>query len=198
VAVETLLARLEQEAAAERARIAEAAEREATEIEREAQASAERALAAEVARVRAEGELEIARQLASVARAQRERILRARSAIVDRAFAEAERMLSRVRLDRYRHRVPRLIEEVLRYLEHQPAALLCSPEVAPIARETTRGLSQLTIEASREAMAGVVGRSEDGAVTVENTWTSQLARRRPDLAIALMARLGETDHDALG
>jgi vacuolar-type H+-ATPase subunit E/Vma4 len=198
VSVETLLTWLERDAAAECARIATAAEDEAAEIERQAVASAEQVLAAEAERARAETERAIARSLSAVTRRQRERMLRARADLVDRTFAAAARTLAVLPLDRYRHRLDGLIDETLRYLEGSPATLRCPLEVAPIAREVTAGRGMVSIDPLADAAAGVIGTSADGAVTVDNTWPSRLARRRADLAIALVHRITEPGDHALG
>jgi vacuolar-type H+-ATPase subunit E/Vma4 len=55
----------------------------------------------------------------------------------------------------------------------------------------------LRINPAPDVAPGIVGRAEDGSVIVDNSLPVRLARRRPDLAIALLRRLEEAT-DAVG
>jgi vacuolar-type H+-ATPase subunit E/Vma4 len=69
--------------------------------------------------------------------------------------------------------------------------LRCRPEAAPVVERLVAGRADVTVEASAEATAGVLGEAADGSVIVDNTLTAWLARRRPELAASLAARLEE-------
>jgi vacuolar-type H+-ATPase subunit E/Vma4 len=191
MAIEALLAVIEREAAAEAERIHVEARRQARELEARAAAEADRRRAQAFGRLEAEGRGRLRRELAGIERRGREATLLARARLLERVFAEADRTLAVLPLARYHHRLEALVEETLRYLEDRPAVLSCPPDAAARLGEIAAARPGAVVEPREDARAGVVGRSRDGAVTVDNTLSARLQRRRDDLAVALAARLEE-------
>ncbi len=197
MALETLLQTLEQAAAAQADRTLAEAKAEAAALIRDATAEAERQRALVLEEVRARARLASDRAFAEETRALKERLLSARTAVVDRVLARAGARLSTLEGSAYAWRVERLVESTLAYLAGAPAALSCRPDVAAQVESAAAGRGEIEISATPEAAAGVLGRSADGRVTVDNTLVALLERRRPELAIAVARRV-EEGVDALG
>ena len=196
MSIEALLLQLEREAEGESARIRGEAEDRATRILQRAEADAGRRRALHLehaaARLRVAGERQVA---ASRARA-REEFLVARAAVLERVFGLATEALERLPVVRYADSVGALAADTLRFLERDAAVLSLPPEAVPVAT-TAPGLGEgRTIEPA-EMPAGVVGRSADGRVTVDNTLAAILRRSQPDLAGRVADRIEEGD-DAVG
>lgn len=197
MAIEELLAVLAREAEAEASGLLAAAEAEATTIEREAATRADRERSAASDRLADAEARAIRRALASAERSQRERTLNARARAVDRIFAAAEARLEQLTLERWRHRAADLAADTVRFLEGRPARLECPPEAVALVEPMLAGQSSVSVRSASTAAPGILGRTEDGAVTVDNTLPERLRRQRADLAIALVARMGEIS-DAMG
>lgn len=189
VTVTDLLATVTAEAAAAAATVEERAASEAHEIRARAAAEAARRRAAFIQQREAEQRDAIDRELALRRREQRENALAARARLLEQIFAAVREKLATVGVARYSAALQRLGEETVRYLEGRPAVLECPPEAAPTLRAQLGDRAGVTIEAREHAPPGVVGRSADGDVTVDNTLVSRLDRMRPDLAIGLARKL---------
>ena len=189
VTVTDLLATVTAEAEAEAAAVEERAAREAQEIRARAVAEAARRRAAFIARRESEQRDAIDRELALRRREQRENVLAARARLLEQVLGAVRRELAAVPVARYSAALQRLGEETVRYLEGRQAVLECPPEAAPTLRAQLGDRAGVAIEAREDARPGVVGRSADGDVTVDNTLVSRLDRMRPDLAIGLARKL---------
>lgn len=187
--LDALLVSLEQDAQGEAARLIAAAEQRARTIQAGALAERDRRRAEVLARVEAEGHRAVACATAAAARRFRDMRLRERAAVLERIFAEAAQELRIALLERYRKLLPRLLRDTTRYLEGTPAVLICRPEIGPLIEAGLPAELALTVEPSTEAAAGLLGRSADGLVVVDNTLPALLRRRQAELTIALVARL---------
>jgi len=187
--LDALLVSLEQDAQGEAARLIAAAEQRARTIQAGALAERDRRRAEVLARVEAEGHRAVACATAAAARRFRDMRLRERAAVLERIFAEAAQELRIALLERYRQLLPRLLRDTTRYLEGTPAVLICRPEIGPLIEAGLPAELALTVEPSTEAAAGLLGRSADGLVVVDNTLPALLRRRQAELTIALVARL---------
>lgn len=196
MAVDALLAALERDADSEVSRRrTEARERAETIIARAA-AAADRRRAAMMERLSLTRRAEVARHAAEATRDLKGRVLRARAELLERVFGQAALRLARIEPGRWLERVPLLVEQTLRYLEPGRAVLVCRPEAEGPVRAAV-GIREVKIEVREDAPAGLLGRTADGSVVVDNTLTARLERLRPDLAIRLLARIEGRDH-ALG
>jgi len=187
--LDALLVSLEHDAQGEAARLIAAAEQRARTIQAGALAERDRRRAEVLARVEAEGHRAVACATAAAARRFRDMRLRERAAVLERIFAEAAQELRIALLERYRQLLPRLLRDTTRYLEGTPAVLICRPEIGPLIEAGLPAELALTVEPSTEAAAGLLGRSADGLVVVDNTLPALLRRRQAELTIALVARL---------
>ena len=187
--LDALLVSLEHDAQGEAARLIAAAEQRARTIQAGALAERDRRRAEVLARVEGEGHRAVACATAAAARRFRDMRLRERAAVLERIFAEAAQELRIALLERYRKLLPRLLRDTTRYLEGTPAVLICRPEIGPLIEAGLPAELALTVEPSTEAAAGLLGRSADGLVVVDNTLPALLRRRQAELTIALVARL---------
>jgi len=196
MSIDALLLHLEEDADREAARLRAEADARAAAHEARAEAEAERRRARHLERVTLERRTALERRVAAARVDARARFLAARERLLDRVFARAADDLERLPVDRYAGSVGALAVDAARYLEGEPAVLRSPPDAVGPTTEAVRALPKLTVQGA-DAPAGVTGQSEDGRVTVDNTLRAILARRRPDLAIALTARI-EGGNDALG
>ncbi len=188
MSIDALLLHLEGDAARDAARIRGEAEARATAIGARAEADAGRRRARHLERVASEQRTALERRVATARADARTRFLAARAVLLEGVFARATAVLERMPVDRYADRVGPLAADVARYLEGAPAVLQSPPDALARMNEALRTHPAVTAEAA-DVPAGVTGRSADGRVSVDNTLCAILARRRPELAIALTARI---------
>jgi len=189
MAIDDLLRHLEQEAEESAARIVAEAEREAGEIAERSAGDRDRRRRAALARLDADLASESRRALARVEREARRLVLIARAGVVDRILERAAARLEHLSFDRYRERLPALVAETLVYLEDSPSTILCPQEALRETAELLAGVAGVAITVAADAAAGVIGRSVDGKVTVDDTLVARLHRDRAELAIALTVEL---------
>lgn len=187
--LDALLEALERDAAAEAAGLASQAEQQATEIRARAVTEQNRRRAEATGRIEAEGRREVARAAAAASRRFLESRLRERARVLDRIFGEAALELGAAGPDRYRALLPGMIGETLRFLVGTPAVLTCRPEIAAEVEAALPGESGVTVHASSDAAAGILGQSAEGGMVVDDTLPALLRRRQAELAIALAVRL---------
>ena len=187
--LDALLESLEHDAHGEAARLIAAAEQRARTIQARAAAERERRRAEVMVRVEADGRRAVACATAAAARRFSELRLRERAVVLERIFAEAAAELRIALAERYRQLLPRLLRDTTRYLEGTPAVVICRPEIGPLIDAARPGEPVLTVETSIDAAAGLLGRSADGLVVVDNTLPALLRRRQAELTIALAVRL---------
>jgi len=187
--LEHLLAELEREAeaAAERT-LAEAR----TEAERIAAAAAERLAhrrAEYVAARRTELSADLGGALAAARREARRAALAARERLLERVFTEAARRLPEVAAsETYAAALPGDVAAALAFLGDQPAVLRCTPALAERVRQAA-GPAAATVVPDAAVGHGVRAEAADGSLVVDATLEGRLARLRPRLAIAVLARL---------
>lgn len=191
VTVTDLLATVTAEAEVEAAAVEERAAARAREIMARAAAEADRRRALFLEQRESEHRDAIDRELALRRREQRENALAARARILEQVFQTARRALEGAGVGRYSAALQSLGENTVQYLEGRQAALECPPEAAPSLRAQLGDRAGITIEPREDARPGILGRSADGEVTVDNTLVSRLDRMRPDLAIGLARKLAQ-------
>jgi len=191
MALEDLIARIEQDADAQVEAIRRAADAEVAAIAlattQALSARTEHSLEAErLARRAAFG-----RQLADRRRAARARELAARHATVDRVFARALAILPPIsRTGAWDAVWPRLASEALSYLPGAAGRVRCPPEIAAIIRPTPGHDPRVTVSEDTAVSPGLVVEAGDGSVTIDATLATCLAQRRPQLAIGLLPEEG--------
>ena len=183
MALDALLAALERAASADAEARLEAARVRAAEVTSAAEAQAARRVAQAEAQAAAEERALVQRDTAAVARAWKEQRLTEREKALDRIFALAAEQLGAFPVHRYAGQVTALCDEALAYLDGRPATLSVRPEVAAILERHVHDRPLVTVAADPGAVPGVVARTDDGEVTVDNGLAARLLRRRPDLAI---------------
>lgn len=196
MAVEALLAALEQDAHAEAARVRAGAQERAAALIARAAAEVDRRWAVTLERLTDERRVAWNREAAAAERALRRGVLEARAATIDRVFSRARERLARLDASRYADLVPDLVRGALAYLETRDAEVVCPEDARAAVEAAARGNGEVRVASAPDARPGVLARSLAGDVVVDNTFVARLERMRPDLAIALAARL--EGPDALG
>jgi len=188
VAIGDLERHLERQAEEEIRRIEGEALRRVGEIDLQAGTRLEAARRVEAERRNARIAARIRRGLARAEREAQEGVLIARSAALDVVFAKARRALETLPFQRYKERLPAMVAETLQYL-HGSAVLVCPPEVAAEVTRLVADRSELRIESMEGAMPGVVGRSTDRTLVVDNSLLGRLEQARSELAIGIVDQL---------
>lgn len=194
--IDALLLHLEEDAGREVARLQSAAEEGAAAIAARAEADATRCRGLHRERVTAELRTAGARQVAGARARAREQLLQVRTTLLARVFDRASALLGGMVASGYAPIIGPLARDAARYLEGEPAVLLCPPDAAAALADAVLDLPNLTVQ-SAGVPAGVTGRSADGRVVVDNSLPALLSRRRAELVIGLAARIEGSD-DALG
>jgi vacuolar-type H+-ATPase subunit E/Vma4 len=188
--VEALLAVLEQRAAEEAERRRAEAEAEADAIRREAEAEVERRRAGYRKQLEAAARARLAQELAAAWWEARRAVLEHRARLFDRVFAGARERLASLPLPEYADRLGALLAEALPYLEGEAVVIECQPEAAPLVRRLLGDRTDLSVVADPAAAPGLMLRSADGRVEIDQTLPGRLERLRDELAVALSQRLG--------
>ncbi len=186
MALQDLLDTLERDGAARARGILDAAQRRADEILAVADAEAERKRNARLAETTRRLEAAAASETVSQRRKAQAVVLEARNALLDLVFAQAAGMLDNAaRSDAYRAALPEHVRQALAFLDGCEAVVRCRPELAP---HVPAG-NGVTPETDAGVPPGFVVRAADGSVTVDQTLPGRLSRMKPDLSIAVLARL---------
>jgi vacuolar-type H+-ATPase subunit E/Vma4 len=188
MALDVLLARLEQEAREEAEAITARAEAEAGRILGRAEADIKHRRVLYVERLEAEGRAALGRELAAAVHAHRTRFLAARADALERVFTRAGELLRVLPAERYRERIPSLAVATLKYFDEAGAVVTCRPELVDLVRRAVSDWPAASI-GRPAALPGLLGRATDGGVEVDNTLPALLARQRDDLAIAVAERI---------
>jgi len=186
-----LITELTRAAEQEAEQIRSAAVEEVRRIERNAEEQARQRRDLEHGRLEAAHRLAVARDTAAAVRANRQALLEARARLLDQVFARAAVLLSGATAARYQEGIAGLVMATTRYLEGIPAELCCRPDVASNVEELCGNVEHLRMVESRDHDAGLLGRSGDGRIVVDNTLPALLARRRAELEVAVARRLEE-------
>jgi vacuolar-type H+-ATPase subunit E/Vma4 len=141
--------------------------------------------------------VEVTREAAATARALTARVLEARAALLARVFAAAGERLCRLPFSRWRERLPDLVRETSTFLPGADAELICDAEAGAQLGPLVTGQPGLRVVIAPDAAPGLLGRTRDERVLVDNTWPARLERSREALAIRLLQLL-EGDTGALG
>ena len=197
MALEALLEALERDALAEAGRRRTEARSGAEALIARAAAEVDRRRALTLARLASERRAQVAREAAAASRQLKGRVLTARAGVLGRVFGEARRLLAGLDQARWGSRLPALVEQTLSYLDPSDAVLECQPAAESALRKVLADRPGVRVETRDDAGPGLLGRSADGRVVVDNMLTARLDRQRDDLAIQLIARLEGEPH-ALG
>lgn len=188
MSIDALLRHLEEDAARESDRLRQEAEGRAAALLARADADAARRRELHLERVAEQRRTAGERQVAAARAQARAQFLAVRAGVLERVFEEAAARLQAMPAARYASILEALAEDAARYLENAPAVLQSPPDAARALAVVVRDRPGVRVEPA-DLAAGVVGRSADGRVMVDNTLAAMLERRRPDLAIALSARI---------
>lgn len=190
MSIERLVASLEQEAERDAAARLEAAHARAGAIlaDADAQAAARRrdffserepALRREVMR-----RIALARRDCTTA------ILTVRQSVLDRVFARtAELLATPEALGDYARGSPARLEAALAYLDDRPAIVRCPPSIADSVRAVVDRRPTLALEPDPEAAPGLIVRTTDGRLVIDDALLVRLERLRPQLASIFVRRL---------
>jgi vacuolar-type H+-ATPase subunit E/Vma4 len=197
VALDVLLDALERDARAEAGERRRVAQAEAEAVIARAAAEVDRRRGLAMAELCDRRRVEVTREAAATARALTARVLEARAALLERIFAEAGERLRRLPFSRWRERLPDLARETSVFLAGSDADLICDAEAGAELGPLIAGMPGLRVVIAPDAAPGLLGRTRDGRVLVDNTWPARLERNREALAIRLLQLL-EGDTGALG
>ncbi len=190
MAIEQLLAVLEQDAEAERQTILAEARSEADRIRREA---AERATErrAQLLAPRERAWRQAAALAVEEARQQgRTEILAARAGLLDRIFAMVRsRLPAMLRDSRYHGALADQLADALTYVGDQPCIVRCPPPIGDTLRSITAGREAVTVVEDPNAPPGFTVRSPEDRVVVDQTLEGRLERLQSILALQSLSDL---------
>lgn len=190
MALQDLVARLEQEARAQVEAIERAASAEVRDIEAATEVAVRDAEARHLAREALARRQAHQRQLALLGRDLRARELDARQALVTRILERARQFLPDAAASpEYAAALPRHGEEALSYLDGLPARVRCASRFAALVAPLVDARPHVELAVDDALGPGLVAEAADGSVVVDNTLAARLSRAEPDLVIALAREL---------
>ncbi|MDH5804446.1 MAG: V-type ATP synthase subunit E [Gemmatimonadota bacterium] len=189
MAIDALVALLEQRAQEEREEIIGQAQRQADELK---EASAAQVVEDQETAL---GDIEnMARRAAAeaVGKAKagaRRQVMMNRQEILEKVYADAEaRLLEHVLRSEPKQDLVRDFEEAISCLPDRDARLRCIPEFADLLQDAAEAMG-VDIEVDEKAPVGVVVSAKDGSVVVDNSLSTRMKRRKADLAVAIAGAL---------
>jgi len=187
MALDDLIARLEQDADAQVAAIAGAAAEEVAAIA----AAADQAVSEQTARARAtarsDRQLAFARALADHRRELRARELAATRTLVAQVFARVRAHLPGLAADpAWAALWPTLADEALSYVGDAPCRVRASGAVIEVLRRDARLPATVQLVEDAETGPGLIVEATDGSVRVDATLKSLLSQRQEQLAMGLI------------
>lgn len=188
--IASLLARLEQDADAEAARILDDGRARAAAITAASDARIAQRRAATVQRRETAARAHHERALAHSRRAARARVLEARTALLDRLFERVRAELPVVAASSaYYDTLGTRLERLRGYTGGQPVTIQCMPSLVGAIRRLARTNGHLRIAPDRQIAAGFRVLSDDGRVEIDARLESTLERMRPRLALEALREL---------
>jgi V/A-type H+/Na+-transporting ATPase subunit E len=177
---ENLIASVEVNAEEISKDMVEKANREAGEIRRDAHVKAERIRKMHRENASKAAESERNKLVSSANEEAKMRIMKAKDAIFQKAFVEAERNLSSVRsLPQYGDTFKEMVREAMRELEGETVVLHIDPRDEQLCRKTVQELQiQGDIVTDLDSAGGLVASTADGRYIILNTIESRLERAR--------------------
>lgn len=192
MALQDLIARLDEDADATVRRVGQEAASRARAIEQTARLEHDRRTTDVVASRRRIRLAQLARELTEARRAARGRELDARMSLVDRILARARaRVADVVATDTYRRDLAARCTDALSYLEGVPVRVRCRPDDAAVVSSAVAGREHVTIQPEEGLSPGLIIESLDGSVTIDETLEARLSRLRERLAIELIAEVDD-------
>jgi len=185
-----LLAALERDAGAQTEAILAAARAEAERVasETEARVAGQRAAARATTEAAHRGELE--RDLARVRREAQARVLAARTRLLDRVNRAVQQLLpGAISQPGYLETLGAAMREATAGVGDAPAEIHCTPSLVAPVRRLVAGRAHTAVTADAGVGSGFRLRTTDGAVEIDATLESRLARERVPLALAALALL---------
>jgi vacuolar-type H+-ATPase subunit E/Vma4 len=191
VPLDTLLATLEREAAAETERVVAEARARAAAVTAEGDARCTRRRAEVLARREAEGRAALLRDLAGARRDARATVLAARDRLLARIFAAVRAALpAAAGTTASRATLGADVAQALAFVGARPVVAHCPPALASELARLAKANGRLTVSPDPTIAAGFRLVTTDGALEVDDTLEGRLERLRPRLALAALAELG--------
>jgi len=187
MALDDLIARLEQDADARVQGIRRKADDEVRALQAaEARAADEEAQQRLVGR-RAALQAELRRELARARQQARAEELEARRALLGRVMARAKLLVDEVATtDAYREAVAGHCAEALSYLEGLAPVVRCPPALAAALAPVVAARADATLRPDDAMGPGLVAEAKDGSVFVDSTLLARLERLEARLAVELL------------
>jgi len=185
-----LLAALERDAGAQAQAILAAAQGEAERVasETEARIAGQRAAARATTEAAHRGELE--RDLARIRREAQARVLAARARLIDRVTGAVQQLLPEtINQPGYLETLGPAMREATAGVGDSPVEIRCTPALVASLRRLVAGRADTAVTADAAVGTGFRLRTTDGAVEIDATLESRLARDRERLALAALALL---------
>jgi len=182
-----IVSKIRKDAQAEASKIIEKARKQAEEIRREAEREAEKKYSEMISSYQREAEQEKQRIVANAKLKARKIVLDAREEVISEAFSEAVERLKNLPRDKYREVLLNLIKEGVEAIQGDAEVLLRKEDSRLITSTMLKELSSelgFQIKKSKErisAIGGVVVRSSDGRIEVDNTFETRLERQKDEL-----------------
>ncbi|MCK5258643.1 MAG: V-type ATP synthase subunit E, partial [Thermoplasmatales archaeon] len=175
---EKIIERIKKDSEKEIQAILEEAERQASGIIKDAKKEAEHGYEKMIADGNRHSE-NLKKILVSKASQDAKReIMKAREKIIEECFAKAQRRLSTLKEAEYKKIVMKLIEAGRKKLDGQCTIVVSGD----IDRKIAKGMG-LKVTGTVEALGGVILKSSDGGITLDNTFEGILKRKKDEIRI---------------
>ena len=176
--IETIINKINKDTLENIKKILKASEAETRKILKKAKKELEREL--ELERKKAERNITITRNihLSNARRIARRSILVKKEELIEECFSEASRKLRELSSEEYRKTIQNLIEDGMKLIGDEAVVIPTKEEDLAIIRT----FGKLTLSDERTgALGGVILKSKDGKVIVNNTFDALLERYKDDI-----------------
>lgn len=188
--IDALLATLEREAGAEVTRVMEEARAHAADLTAAAEQRMAERRAATLGKRETEARAQHERALAGLRLAARARVLQARAALLDLLFAALRAALPELsRSAAYRQDLAKEVQRLRAFAGDQAVTIRCTPALTTALQRLIKTNGHVRIRAEPRIAAGFRVTTADGALEVDGSLESRLARLRPQLALEAIAAL---------
>ncbi len=183
--VEKITSKIKEEAKREAEKIIEEAKKKEEEIIKKAEAEAKNKSNEILNQSKKEAELEKQRMLANAKLQARKIKLDVKEKIIERSFSLAEDKLKNVvSSDNYEKILRGLIKEAISTIAKENLEVLCRKEDEDVVRKIIKDFPGVKLANENiNAIGGIVVRSQDKQVQVDNTFEARMMRMRENLRI---------------
>ena len=195
MALQHLIARLEQEARCRVDAIQRNADREVEAIRVAAEQEADEIISQQLGRKREVRQEEQRRELVAARRQARSHELQVRHAQIARVLQRARTAIAdALESSEYVRTLPSHVDEAMAFLAGIKTQVRCTPRLADVVRPALARYTDAVLVVDESVEPGIVAAALDGSVTIDNTVAARLARAESRLAVELSRKLNDACH----